>query len=99
MIDIKVNEAGAIILFEVTVEVRNLVTKMLFNQHPTLERICEVIEDIFANHDKVKGGLVSLVLSVGDHDTILEVDDLIYFTDGMERIGFIELKTRTLFHA
>lgn len=99
-IQLEVNEAGTIILYEITVEVRNLAVKMLFNCPPTLGRVCKVVEAIFEQHPDVQTGMVALILSVGDNasNTVLDVGDMIQFTEDEIPIGFIGLETRTLFH-
>ena len=89
------------ILFEVTIQVRNLVTKLLFPQEPSLGSICRVVEQVFADNEKIADGMVSLILSVGDgelgKDTVLEVGDEITFSDDTGQIGFLDVQTRTLF--
>lgn len=88
-------------LYEIVLEVRNLRVELLFNEPPTIGRICECISDLFSDHAKVEEGIISLLLSIGDHEdrraTVFEVGDEIAFMDDKEQIGCILLRTRTLF--
>lgn len=88
-------------LYEIVLEVRNLRVELLFNEPPTIGRICECISELFSDHAKVEEGIISLLLSVGDDKdrraTVFEVGDEIQFMDDEERIGCIFLRTRTLF--
>ncbi len=88
-------------LYEIVLEVRNLRVELLFNEPPTLGRICECISDLFSDHPHVEEGIISLLLSIGDHEdrrgTVLKVGDEIKFMDDEEQIGCILLRTRTLF--
>lgn len=88
-------------LYEIVIEVRNLRVELLFNQSPTIGRICECISGLFSDHPKVEEGIVSLLLSIGDdadrRATVFEVGDEIAFMDDKEQIGCIFLRTRTLF--
>jgi hypothetical protein len=98
-IQIAIDEAGRITLYEITVHVRALIVKMLFNAPPTLKRICDCISTIFANNIEVEQGILALMLSVGDNgpETVFEVGDEIKFEQDGTSIGFIGLETRTLF--
>lgn len=92
-----------IVLYEITIEVRNLVLKMLFNDSPTLGRICECVGMVFADNQEVHHGMVELLLSIGDDSdrsaTTFQVGDEIKFMEESQQIGFVGLETRTLFEA
>jgi len=96
---LQADEAGRPILYEVTVEVRNLALKMLFASPPTLQVIANCVGVVFADASHVCAGMVTLVLSLKDQmpDDYLEVGDEIAFQEAGEQIGFITLQTRTLF--
>lgn len=96
-----------VVFYEVSVQVRALCLKMIFDKPPTLKRICECISEVFANNEHVATDMAALVLSVGDgnlgHDMVLDEGDQINFyedgEDGPVPIGYIDLQTRTLFDA
>jgi len=93
-------EDGRVIIYEITIEVRQLALKMLFPQPPTIDQICEAIEIVFANNAAVRDGMIELLLnSSGERETTFEVGDTIKFQEAGEPIGFIDLQTRTLFDA
>ena len=94
----QLRKSVGVVLFEVTVEVRNLCVKLLFKSPPSMGRVCECIECIFSSHEYVKTNLVNMVLSVVDtEDETLGVDDTRQFREGGEIIGYIGMATRTLF--
>ena len=98
---IDIDEAGRIKLFEITVEVHSLIVKLLFNQPPTIQRVCDAISTVFAGHVDVEQGIIALLLSLSDNagSTVLEVGDEIKFEEDETPIGFIGLETRTLFES
>ena len=91
------------IVYEVTIQVRSLCAKMLFSEKPTLGRICECVSIIFADNEHIEHGMIELLLSIGDdedrHGTTFEIGDQVNFTEDDLPIGYMDLKTRTLFHA
>ena len=101
-INLHVNDSGQLILFEVTIEVRNLALKMLFNQPPTVEVVCEKVFSVFNESPNVALGMTDLIYGVFMDDKSLErleVGTEVPFMDGNTQIGFLDLKTRTLFRA
>lgn len=99
----EVDEVGRIILYEVTIQVRALCVRMLFNSSPTLGQICDIVSHIFANNQEVELGILNLLLSIGDDEdrrnTTFKVGDDVKFVEDSQEIGFINLQTRTLFDA
>lgn len=89
------------IVYEITIEVRNLCVRILFREPPMLGRICECISTIFADHVQVEEGMIELLLSIGDDEdrryTPFEVGDRVNFTEDDKSIGYMELQSRTLF--
>lgn len=89
------------IVYEITIEVRNLCVRILFREPPTLGHICHCISTIFADHVQVEEGMIELLLSIGDDDDrraiTFEVGDRVNFTEDDETIGYMELQSRTLF--
>jgi hypothetical protein len=101
-IELQVNDFGKIILFEVTVEVRNLAVKMLFNQPPTVKMVCAAVYIIFSAKRDVAEGLTGFISGVSHGETDLKrlkVGVSVPFMEEGTQIGFIDLETRTLFHA
>ncbi|MHA2135958.1 MAG: hypothetical protein ACW99J_19030 [Candidatus Thorarchaeota archaeon] len=98
-IQLVIDKVGRITLYEVTVHVRSLIVKMLFNAPPTLRHISSCISTIFADNTDVEKGILALLLSVGDNDseTVFEVGDEVKFEEDGTPIGFVGLETRTLF--
>ena len=90
-----------VIVYEITIEVRNFCVRILFRKPPTLGRICECINTIFEGHTQVKEGMIELLLSIGDDEDrrahTFEVGDRVNFSENNEPIGFMELQTRKLF--
>ncbi len=91
------------ILYEITIQVRQFCVKILFNDIPTIGSICDAVSQIFANELHVQKGMLELVLSVGDDTdrraTKLEIGDEVRFTEDDQPIGLMDLQTRTLFNA
>ncbi len=85
------------VVYESTVQVKNLILKMLFDKPPTLKRICDCVDVVFADNEDVAAGMIALVLSVGDQGMVMEIQDQINFFEDDIPIGFIDLQTRTLF--
>ncbi len=101
-IELQVNESGQIILFEVTVEVRNLAVKMLFNQPPVIAHVCQKIMLVFKDNIQVATGLAAYVSQKfpgdGDLERIPPGPDVPIMEDDAP-IGFIGMATRSLFRA
>ena len=99
----EVDEIGRVILYEVTIQVRGLCVRMLFNASPTLGRICDCVSNIFANNQEIELGILNLLLSIGDDEdrraTTFKVGDDIKFVENDQQIGYVNLQTRTLFDA
>ena len=91
------------ILYEVTIEVQPLMVRILFNAPPTVQRLCEAVETVFAEHTNAKDGLLELILSVGDQEEwkaqVLNVGDVVNFSNDDGPIGQMDVQTRTLFDA
>lgn len=90
------------ILNEITIEIRNLCVKILFDRPPTIGRICECIGDIFTQHPNVERGIIALLLSVGDdkdrRELVLKIGDRIDFSEDDKPIGYMDMQSRTLFY-
>lgn len=84
-------------LYEVTIEVRQLVVKLLFNDAPTIKDVCESIKIVFAKyeHIDIRDGMIKLLSEISIDK--LAVGDKIEFKETFQPIGFIDLQTRTLF--
>lgn len=89
------------IVYEVTITVKQLCVRMLFKGPPSVERIIDTVKVIFADHQPAQDGIIELILSVGDQEEwkkqVLNEGDVVHFSQDDEPIGQMDVQTRTLF--